>query len=92
MSTRTVTAKWDNIYRHEMTDDDHRSLARTLHAVGGMVILSGYPCDLYDKELFPNWYRVERKSLADGASERTEVLWINPAAENRLRNHQVKLF
>ena len=67
-------------YRHEMTDDDHRALAATLHAVEGRVVLSGYPCDLYDRELYADWHRVEKATLADGARKRTEVLWINPIA------------
>ncbi|HWK90144.1 MAG TPA: hypothetical protein VNP72_09120, partial [Longimicrobium sp.] len=68
------------VYRHEMTDADHAQLAEVLHSVRGMVVLSGYPCDLYDRELYPDWTRVSRKALADGARERTEVLWLNPAA------------
>lgn len=67
-------------YRHEMDDADHRNLADFLHSLKGMVILSGYPCALYDEELFKNWHRVEREALADGARRRVEVLWINEAA------------
>lgn len=66
-------------YRHEMTDDDHRALAGVARAVTGMVIISGYPCDLYDAELYPDWTRVERQHHADGARPRTEVLWMNKA-------------
>lgn len=69
-------------YRHEMTDDQHRELATLLHSVRGMVVLSGYPCPLYD-ELYADWKRVERKAFADGARERVECLWINPAAQVR---------
>jgi DNA adenine methylase len=76
-ATRTVAGKG---YRHEMTDDDHRALAEVLHRVEGMVVLSGYPCDLYDVELYPDWHRVTRAAHADGARKRTEVLWLNPAA------------
>jgi DNA adenine methylase len=65
-------------YAHEMTDDDHRELAETLRMVRGMVVISGYPCDLYDRELYPDWRRFERQALADGARKRTEVLWISP--------------
>ncbi len=68
-------------YRHEMSDDDHRELAAALHGVEGMVVLSGYSCELYD-ELYPDWERAERKSYADGAHSRTEVLWSNEAAWN----------
>ena len=44
-----------------------------------MVVLSGYPAPLYEEAL-ADWRRVERLAHADGARERTEVLWINPAA------------
>lgn len=83
-STRTLTAKWDRIYKHEMADDDHRALAEVLRGVTGMVVLSGYPCDLYDAELFPDWRRVTRETHGDSAADRTEVLWLNAAATARL--------
>jgi len=70
-------------YRHEMTDDQHRELAAVLHKCAGMVVLSGYPCDLYDAELYPDWQRVTKSALADGARKRVEVLWLNPAASSR---------
>ncbi len=65
-------------YKHEMTDDEHRELARRLRSIQGMAVVSGYPCELYDGELYADWRRVERKALADGARERTEVLWLSP--------------
>lgn len=71
-------------YRYEMTDDDHRELAEVLHAVRGMVALSGYDCPLY-LELFGDWERVDRDTYADGAGARTECLWLNPAAVERAR-------
>lgn len=67
-----------SVYRHEMTDDDHRTLAAALHACAGMVVVSGYACELYDRELFADWQRVERATHGDGARDRTEVLWIKP--------------
>lgn len=66
-------------YAHEMDEADHRALLAALRRLRGMVILSGYPSDLYDAAL-ADWQRVERPALADGARKRTEVLWINPAA------------
>lgn len=72
--TRTATEK---VYRHELTEGDHRTLAETLHGLRGAVVLSGYPCALYDDELYASWRRVERSAFADGARARTEVLWIN---------------
>ncbi len=73
-------------YRHEMTDADHVALAETLQGgVSGMVAISGYACDLYDQQLYPNWERFEIAAHADGARARTEVLWLNPAASAALR-------
>lgn len=66
-------------YRHELSNADHEALLEALRDLAGMVVLSGYPAPLYDDAL-PGWRRVEREALADGARERTEVLWINPAA------------
>lgn len=71
-------------YAHEMTDADHRALARVLRAARGKVVLSGYPCRLYDEELYPHWAREEREHRADGAKKRTEVLWMNPACARAL--------
>jgi DNA adenine methylase len=78
-------------YAHEMTDEDHAELLVFLRGLSGMVVLSGYPCALYDEAL-PDWRRVERKALADGAAERTEVLWINPACVGALDSERMPLF
>ena len=73
------TRNMRNRYRHPMkTDDEHRALAQCLRSLQGMVIISGYPCELYDRELYPDWKRIERKTFADGARKRTEVLWLSP--------------
>jgi DNA adenine methylase len=75
-------------YAFEMSDDEHRRLAAVLHQVQGMVVLSGYPCDLYDRDLYPEWKRIEREAMADGARPRTEVLWFNPAAWTATQSQQ----
>jgi DNA adenine methylase len=69
-------------YRHELSDADHAELLTFLRGLKGMVVLSGYPTPLYD-ELLAGWRRSERRAHADGARDRTEVLWINPAAAER---------
>jgi DNA adenine methylase len=66
-------------YRHELTAEDHERLLAGLRQLEGFVILSGYPSDLYDRAL-ADWHRIERAALADGARQRTEVLWINARA------------
>lgn len=81
-----VAETWKSgVYRHELTDDDHRALAVQLRAAKGFVVLSGYASGLYDRELFADWTRFERGSLADGARGRTEVLWINKRAADALQ-------
>lgn len=78
LHTRTA-ARVKHGYRHEMTDDDHRRLSECLRECDGMVVLSGYQTPLYDEELYPDWHRFERQTLADGARPRTEVVWLNDA-------------
>jgi DNA adenine methylase len=84
----------DRAYKHELTDDEHRGLAAIIRQLEGYVVVSGYPCALYDLELYPDWERHERKHLADGARERTEVVWLNPACVRARRevHHQHPLF
>lgn len=67
-------------YIHDLDEAEHRILLERLTAVRGMVVLSGYPSPLYD-EVLSGWRRTEREAVADGQMKRTEVLWINPAAD-----------
>jgi DNA adenine methylase len=70
-------------YANEMSDADHAELLAVLPALKGMVVLSGYPTPEYDAAL-QGWRREEIGTHADGALDRTEVLWINPAAADRI--------
>lgn len=70
-------------YTHEMTDDDHRRFGAAVRELSGMVIVSGYACDLYDQEMFADWLRIPFGAHADGARDRVEVLWLNAAAAAR---------
>jgi DNA adenine methylase len=76
----TRCRSWDG-YPHEMrTEADHRELAEALQAARAAVVLSGYPSDLYDRELYPGWDRhTMAASTGQGGSwaNRTEVLWSN---------------
>jgi DNA adenine methylase len=75
----------DGAYAHEMTDADHAALAGVLRGIEGMAVVCGYACALYDRELYPDWHRVELKTVADGAKPRVEVLWFNAAASAHLQ-------
>lgn len=74
-STRGMRARAP-AYRHEMTDEQHRELAQVLYSLRGMVVVSGYRCDLYD-ELFAGWQRIDAAAHADGARDRVESLWLS---------------
>lgn len=74
-----------NAYAYEMSDEEHRALARVLRRAKGKVALSGYGCELMD-ELYGDWTAIEAPSRAahstnTGADNkkqtRTETLWIN---------------
>ncbi|WP_301300445.1 DNA adenine methylase [Pseudomonas citronellolis] len=81
-STRSTKVRHNDTgksYRHELSDTQHRYLAGFLHQLEGMVLLSGYPCPLYD-ELYADWHCVERNAHADGARDRVECLWLNRPA------------
>ena len=64
-------------YSHEMTDADHEALASALRGLSGMVIVSGYRCDMYDS-LYAGWKRIDKAANADGAAKRIESLWLSP--------------
>jgi DNA adenine methylase len=67
-------------YRCELDEAGHLALLEQLKAVKGMVVLAGYPSDLYD-DVLQGWQRVERPHYAAGsARRRTEVLWMSPRA------------
>jgi DNA adenine methylase len=76
-------------YAVELTDEDHRRLGEQLRAMVGMVVVSGYACELYDDELFSGWQRRTRLARANGGKERTEVLWLNEACATALREQEV---
>lgn len=80
-------------YKHEMTDVDHAELAAVLRKAKGMVAISGYPSDLYN-DLYAGWSRRTTKAIAELGTARTEVLWLNPAAQAALdrENAQQPLF
>lgn len=74
------SARAGNRYKHELKSEaEHRELAEALHSTAAAVVLSGYPSNLYDQDLYADWSRVEISSMAGNGVEkaRTEVLWSN---------------
>ena len=65
-------------YGYEMSDSEHVELAERLTIVSGMVAVSGYRCDLYDK-VYKDWKCLEapEKRCHSVKKPRREVLWVN---------------
>ncbi len=64
------------LYRHEMTDEEHKELLKVLTSHPGKVLLSGYDSRLYN-EMLTGWNKVQKSTLAEGGRGRTETLWMN---------------
>ena len=69
----------DNMYRHEMSFDDHAELLDVLDTLEGAVVLSGYPSELYQARL-AHWRLEQRDARDSRARTRTECLWLNGRA------------
>ena len=75
LSTRTSAKR----YRHDFTDRDHERLAailQDLSARGAKVIVSTYPCELYDRLYGERWRQRQFQAMTRGGV-RTEQLWFN---------------
>ena len=91
--TRVRGAQKGRYYRHELDDDQHAELLATLNSLQGMVVLSGYPSELYMERL-EGWTMNStsaRISAGRGGDTRTECLWINPACMAALQQRGLPL-
>lgn len=91
--TRVRGAQKGRYYRHELDDHQHAELLATLNQLQGMVVLSGYPSELYMERL-KGWTMNStsaRISAGRGGDTRTECLWINPACMAALQQRGLPL-
>lgn len=67
-------------------EEQHRELAKVILHLKGLVVLSGYHCELYE-ELFERrrWKRVDKITMANGGGKRIESLWLSPKTYKTLR-------
>lgn len=77
------STRWNRMYKHEMTDQDHIELLEILDKHPGPVLISGYDSDLYNERLY-HWQRRTTLGLAAGYKKRTEVLWLNQVAASQI--------
>ena len=84
-------------YSFEMTDAQHRELAKVLNLVQGMVAFSNYPARFID-ELYPapKWHKTVTAERTNHSTKdkRVEVLWTNydPHKIKRNGKHHGELF
>lgn len=64
------------IYRHEMTDVDHRRLLRVLRSLPCFVMVSGYWSPMYAAAL-EGWRSFTFKATTRGGTVATEWVWCN---------------
>ena len=74
-------------YGFEMSDDDHRVLAKTLNSIEGLAAVSNYECELME-ELYPSnkWQKIysPERVIHSTKGVRQEVLWVNYQLKTRL--------
>lgn len=80
-------------YEFEYTEADHVKLAEALNAAEGMVVLSGYHSDLYDRLYTARgWSRKTKEAMIDGGTgKRIESLYLNPAVQHWLEAERAQL-
>lgn len=68
-------------YAYEMSDADHMKLFERVNQCQGMVIVSGYPSELY-KSTFEahGWTRIDLTDRAISGAPKIDSLWLNPQA------------
>lgn len=84
-------------YRVDMLhEDDHRRLAGVLASTPAAAIVSGYPCPLYDEDLYAGWHTLDvhvhvhsSNATRVARAVRTERLWSNRPISI---DHQPELF
>ncbi len=92
-STRVKGSSKGRYYRHEMDDEQHAALLTSLNQLQGMIVLSGYPNDLYN-DCLDGWTvntTTARISAGRGSDTRTECLWLNPACMEALSRRGLPL-
>jgi len=78
-------------YAFELSDDDHVALLDRVLQARAMIVISGYSSALYEEKLSA-WRREVVETHADGALDRTEVLWLNPRCAEALDELNPPLF
>ena len=77
------------MYKFTMSDDEHAELLEALDQHPGPVFLSTYPNEMYEARLSGAWIQRRARALAQCGKRATEVLWMNHAAAERLKQQDL---
>ncbi len=80
------------MYRHELTQDDHRELVSCLLSIRGMVILSGYAHKTYEPLQRAGWGRIDHPTcthVRGSLTYRVECLWLSPSVARNGNNQKL---
>ena len=72
------TRKTGRLYRHEMTEEEHVTLLRTIARSKAKIIISGYPSPIYDQYL-DGWHTDISVTRTTSADKAIEKIWMNYA-------------
>jgi DNA adenine methylase len=64
------------MYRYELEDGRHLELLKVLVRLPALVMVSGYPCKMYDEAL-STWRVVRYRTMTRGGRQADECLWCN---------------
>jgi len=81
------TRRSGQLYRHEMTDDQHRDLLSTISTIPAAVMISGYPSELYNRYLC-GWSIDKYRAMTRGGHMADERLWMNYSQPALLHDDQ----
>ncbi|MBD8204783.1 DNA adenine methylase [Pseudomonas viridiflava] len=82
------TRRRSKVYRCDYTSADHLRLLRCLISLPCMVMISGYPNELYDREL-AGWRKVSFAAKTH-VDVREEVVWMNFDVPSRLHDSRYR--
>lgn len=76
--------RWSkNSYQEEIDENYHQNLLAAAKSSTGMVIISGYPSELYETEL-TGWTRKQKRArTTNTANIGIETIWLSPNLTNR---------
>jgi DNA adenine methylase len=65
-----------NLYKHEMTDKDHKRLLETVVKMKAKILISGYDNSLYN-EVLKDWNKLTFPAIDGKGNQKQEVVWFN---------------